>query len=227
MDVKKNNVKNLITKIVPPYAILPLLSCPLLNMIVYSGAPWLVGDRTRYDLSLPLDELIPVVPAWTIAYVGCFLVWVVNFILICRESREICFQFLASEAIAKIICGLFFVLLPTTNVRPELIGEDCFTWVLNLIYTLDQPVNLFPSIHCMDVWFAWRGLLPCRKVPKYYKYGSFLFAILVFCSVVFTKQHVIVDILGGVLVAEIGFLLAKKIPLAKLYPRMNACIGIK
>ena len=167
------------------------------------------------------------VPAWTIAYVGCFAVWVINFILICRENRDICYRFLASEAIAKVICGLFFVFLPTTNVRPELTGSDPFTWVLGVIYFLDRPVNLFPSIHCMDVWFAWRGLLPCEKVPRAYKYFSFVFAVLVFCSVLFTKQHVLVDIFGGVLVAEVGFLLAKVIPVAKLYEWMNARIGVK
>ena len=43
----------------------------------------------------------------------------------------------------------------------------------------------------------------------------------------FTKQHVLVDIFGGVLVAEVGFLLAKVIPVAKLYEWMNARIGVK
>ena len=167
------------------------------------------------------------VPAWTIVYVGCFAVWVINFILICREDRAICYRFLAAEAIAKVICGLFFVFLPTTNVRPELTGSDPFTWVLGVIYFLDRPVNLFPSIHCMDVWFAWQGLLPCKKVPRAYKIFSFVFAGLVFCSVLFTKQHVLVDIIGGVLVAEVGFLLEKIIPITKLYEGMNARIGVK
>ena len=54
-----------------------------------------------------------------------------------------------------------------------------------------------------------------------------MFAGLVFCSVLFTKQHVLVDIIGGVLVAEVGFLLEKIIPITKLYEGMNARIGVK
>lgn len=227
MRLNQNPVWSLATKIVPPYAVLPLVACPVLNLLVYNLAPVLAKGRTHYDFTLPIEESIPVLPVWTIAYIGCFAVWIVNFILICRESQEICFHFLASEAIAKVICGLFFVFLPTTNIRPELTGQDCFTWALNLIYFLDRPVNLFPSIHCMDVWFAWRGLRPCKKVPRAYKHCSLLFAGLVFCSVLFTKQHVIVDIFGGILVAEVGFLLAKVIPVQSLYRRMNAWIGIK
>ena len=79
----------------------------------------------------------------------------------------------------------------------------------------------------MDVWFAWQGLLPCKKVPRAYKIFSFVFVGLVFCSVLFTKQHVLVDIIGGVLVAEVGFLLEKIIPITKLYEGMNARIGVK
>ena len=227
MNLTQTPPWRLANKLLPSYAILPLICCPILNLLVYNGGQLLAKGHKHYDFTLPMEEGLPVVPAWTIAYVGCFAVWVINFILICRENRDICYRFLASEAIAKVICGLFFVFLPTTNVRPELTGSDPFTWVLGVIYFLDRPVNLFPSIHCMDVWFAWRGLLPCQKVPRAYKYFSFVFAVLVFCSVLFTKQHVLVDIFGGVLVAEVGFLLAKVIPVAKLYERMNAWIGVK
>ena len=124
----------LATKILPPYAVLPLLCCPVLNMLVYNGGQLLAKGHKHYDFTLPIEETFPVVPAWTIVYVGCFAVWVINFILICREDRAICYRFLAAEAIAKVICGLFFVFLPTTNVRPELTGSDPFTWVLGVIY---------------------------------------------------------------------------------------------
>ena len=43
------------------------------------------------------------------------------------------------------------------------------------------------------------------------KIFMFVSAILVFASTVLIKQHVVIDIIGGVLVVEIGLFLAKKL----------------
>ena len=134
----------LATKILPPYAVLPLLCCPVLNMLVYNGGQLLAKGHKHYDFTLPIEETFPVVPAWTIVYVGCFAVWIINFILICREDRAICYRFLAAEAIAKVICGLFFVFLPTTNVRPELTGSDPFTWGDLFLRSPSEPLSVHP-----------------------------------------------------------------------------------
>ena len=214
-------------KIVPPYAVLPLILCPAINMIVYSGSQLLVTGKEHYDFTSTWDNMIPLMPAWTLVYLGCFFIWIVNYILVCRESKEICYEFLSAEALSKLICGIFFLTLPTTNIRPELVGNDCFTQLLRFVYTVDRPVNLFPSIHCLAIWFSWRGLLKCKKVPKWYKYLSFVFVWLVFLSVLYTKQHILIDIIGGIVVAEIGWYLSRRLHLGNVYKWMNARIKIK
>ena len=42
---------------------------------------------------------------------------------------------------------------------------------------------------------------------KIYKLVSFVSALLVFASTVFVKQHCFIDIIGGVVVAELGLLI--------------------
>lgn len=212
----------MIHRVVPPYAVLPLILCPVINMIVYSGSQFFVAHRPHYDFTSTWDNLIPLVPAWTLVYLGCFLIWIVNYIWICRESREICYEFLAAEALSKLMCGVFFLFLPTTNIRPELAGSDFCTQLLHFVYTVDQPVNLFPSIHCLAIWFSWRGQLKCKKIPKWYKYLSFAFVWLVFLSVLFTKQHILIDIIGGVAVAEISWYISGKLHLGNGYKWLNA-----
>ena len=131
----------LATKILPPYAVLPLLCCPVLNMLVYNGGQLLAKGHKHYDFTLPIEETFPVVPAWTIVYVGCFAVWIINFILICREDRAICYRFLAAEAIAKVICGLFFVFLPRADrIRPLHLGTggDLF------LRSPSEPLSVHP-----------------------------------------------------------------------------------
>ena len=50
-----------------------------------------------------------------------------------------------------------------------------------------------------------------KKTGSWYRYFTLLFSLLVFASTVLIKQHAVVDIIGGVLTAEIGQQIAQKI----------------
>lgn len=71
MNKIKNRIVSLIhsefvNKILPPYAVLPLILCPIINMVVYSGAQLIVRGQHHYDFTTAWDNMIPVVPAWTL-----------------------------------------------------------------------------------------------------------------------------------------------------------------
>ena len=51
---------------VPKYAVLPLLGCLALNMLAYYGSRLFNLSMTSYDLSLPLDHRIPLVPPFIV-----------------------------------------------------------------------------------------------------------------------------------------------------------------
>lgn len=142
-------------------------------------------------------------PVFLIIYFGCYLFWVVNYFLISLREKEIKYKFFTADFYARIICFLFFVFFPTTNVRPELTGDGIFIRGMRFLYEVDAPVNLFPSIHCMASWFCCIGLRGDKSVPGWYKKLSMVIAALVFVSTLTTKQHVFVDVLGGVAVAEL------------------------
>ena len=78
------------------------------------------------------------------------------------------------------------------------------------LYSVDAADNLFPSIHCLVSWFCFIGLRGKKEIPFWYRAFSCFFAILVFLSTLTTKQHVIWDVAGGVLLAEICFYIGKK-----------------
>ena len=71
-----------------------------------------------------------------------------------------------------------------------------------------SPTNLFPSIHCLVSWFCAIGLRGTR-VSTWYKVFSYAFAIAVCISTQLTKQHYIVDVFGGILLAEISLLIGE------------------
>ena len=135
-------------------------------------------------------------------YVLAFLSWVVGIWVIARESPAVCYEVLAGEQIAKLLCLACFLLLPTTMERPEVTGSGFFPWLTRLIYRLDSPDNLLPSIHCLESWICWAGLRTNRKLPGALRWGSLVFAVLICISTLATRQHVIADVIAGVALAE-------------------------
>jgi len=216
---EKMKLKHCFDKLLPQYTRLPLLGCVILNFAVYFGTS--LFDLNYVNLVTPADRLIPMIPSAVIVYVLAFPFWVINYILIARENSENC-GILFGEMAAKLICLLFFLLLPTETDLPRVEGKDFFSWLVRLIYFMDRPVNLFPSIHCLESWLCWRGLFGCKKVCKGYKAFSLVFALMVFASTLLIHQHLIVDVPSAVIVAEIGLFMSRKLQLGERYARRLA-----
>ena len=150
-------------------------------------------------------------------YVLAYVVWIVGFIVIGRESREVCYEVLTAEQIAKLCCLVAFIAIPTTIIRPEVTGTGFFQWLSRLIYSMDSPDNLLPSVHCLENWICFRGAMKCKKVGKGYKIFMFVAAILVFASTLMVKQHVVLDVVAAIVVVELGLFLSRRFNLSKIY----------
>lgn len=193
---------------IPSYAVFPLLSCVMVNCIVYFGISRIADEWKHYDLTLPVDRAVPLIPGFVSVYLGCYLFWIINYILIAKQGEEHCVRFAAADIMSRLVCCVFFLLLPTTNVRPVLYGDGIWVSLLQAVYKMDAPTNLFPSIHCLVSWFSFIGIRGRKSVTKAYRVFSCLFAILVCVSTQVTKQHYIVDVFGGIAIAEITYYIA-------------------
>lgn len=209
-------MKRKIESILPKYAYFPLFMALFVNGIVYFGSKVITNQLVHYDITMGIDKIIPVIPGFVIIYLLCYVVWVIGYILIGREAKEFCFNYVMADIVAKFICLFFFIVIPSTNVRP-ILGNGVFDNILSFIYKMDEPVNLFPSIHCLESYMVFRSAIKMEKVSKLYKIFTFIFAILTFMSVVFIKQHVFIDIIGGILVVEVGLYIVKKTNLKRIF----------
>ncbi len=188
--------------VIPAYAVFPLLSCVVINFMVYMGTDMITEGWKHYDLTLPIDRAVPVVPAFASVYLGCYVFWIVNYILIVRQGEEHCIRFATADMLSRLICGVFYLAMPTTNIRPVITESGFWESVLLFVYSIDPPTRLFPSIHCLVSWFCYIGIRKQKNVPKPYRIFSCIFALLVCVSTQLTKQHYIVDAIGGILIAE-------------------------
>lgn len=200
-----NWLKKYIDPVIPLFSIVPLLSCFALNMLVYSGSMALCADWHHYNLTTWLDEQVPLVPQWMYIYFGCYVFWVVNYILVARiyrDDREHFYRFVMTDMMSRLVCAAFYIGFPTTNVRPAFTVDSFSDRLLAFLYRIDQPTNLFPSIHCLVSWLCYAGIRKSDKVSSFYKAFSCIFALLVVASTQFTKQHYLADAVAGIALAE-------------------------
>lgn len=210
------------------HSIIPLASCFIFNSVIYFGTQYLCKDLYHYDFTLPIDRAVPLIPGWVWIYVICYIFWIVNYIIVGHFDKESLYKFVAADMSSRVVCLLFFVLLPTTNVRPELVGDSMSVQILAFVYKADLPVNLFPSIHCLVSWFCYIGIRNRKEIPVWYRGFSCIFAIAVMFSTQFTKQHYIIDIFGAVALAEIAYYLSCRFKyyefLKKVFEKINCKI---
>ena len=117
-----NQKKDYVLRWIPKYSIIPLITALVLNTLVYSGTMVLCKGLYHHDFTTAFDRMVPVIPEFTSIYLICYVFWVVNYIMTARISREHMYRFLTADYLSRIVCGIFFVFLPTTLVRPEITG---------------------------------------------------------------------------------------------------------
>ncbi|MDD3278108.1 MAG: phosphatase PAP2 family protein [Lachnospiraceae bacterium] len=213
-------IRTWITAIVPEYGLIPVIFAFVFNTVIYAGAQVVTGSWYHHNIESRLDGMIPFIPQTLSIYLGCYVFWIVNYILIARQDKKSVYQFFAGDMLSRIICLVCFLLYPTTNVRPEIVGNGFWEQAMRALYSIDGATNLFPSIHCLVSWFCVIGIRGRKEIPRVYRWLSCVMAIAVFVSTLTTKQHVIVDVLGGIVLAEVCLMIGKHTVIAKWYGKV-------
>ena len=202
---KFTRFKNWVFSIIPPYGLLAVAIMLSFNFTVYMGTRLFTTGMDHINMTLPIDDMIPFVSAFIVVYIPVsFGSWIFGYILVARQEKMTCFRICASEMIAKFICLICFIVIPTTMVRPEITGHGFFDWATALVYKIDPADNLFPSIHCLESYVLARTMPWLKDVPRWYRILVIPVALLVFASTLLVKQHVIVDVAAAIVVVEIG-----------------------
>lgn len=195
------------------------LAAVLWNQSIYYGGGLAARGLHHYDWTLEIDRLTPFLP-WTVSiYFLCYLFWAAGYIVCARQERARAYRFFCGDMLGKAVCLIFFLLVPTTNVRPVVDGTGFWDMVMRFLYQVDAPVNLFPSIHCLVSWMCWIGVRGQKDIPFWYRTFSLWMATAVCVSTLTTKQHVFADVAGGIALAELGYWAAGLEPVSRVYSR--------
>ncbi len=182
--------------------------CGLYNFAVYCTARFITSDRMHYNITTPLDEAIPFIPAAVYIYWGCVIFWIVNYYIGINNPDNDTFRFFKAHIIGETVCFFVFVFFPATMDRPVIAGTGIAESILKLTYEADRADNLLPSIHCFVSWLCFAGIRGIRGISGKYRVFSLIMALMVCISTLLVKQHVIFDVIAGVMLAELSWFIA-------------------
>jgi membrane-associated phospholipid phosphatase len=160
-------------------------------------------------LETALDRAIPLWPVWVIPYLGVFLALLILLIAIYLWMPTPMFRaFITANLIAFAVSYVIYLILPTYANRPAITGGDPFSGAIRWLYSQDRAYNAFPSGHTYMTVIAW--LFLWRWQPRLRLLFTVL-AGLVLLSTLFTKQHNVADLVGGVALAAASYWLSWKV----------------
>ena len=197
--------------LVPEYAVLPLLIALIYNCVGYWGTKLISDRKEHFHLGFDFEKNIPFMPWMITIYLGCYAFWITNYALSIRFSKKNAYHFLIAEIMAKTVCFIFYIFLPTEMERPVINEKIPFDTIIAFVYNVDSADNLFPSIHCLISWLCFIGVRQNPKIPVWYRVLSCIFAILICISTLTVKQHVFIDTVSGILLAEITYFISGKL----------------
>ncbi len=163
------------------------------------------------SLLTPLDAMIPLIPEMVFFYVSVYLFWLPPILLSSFTVREF-FRLVFIAGISALLALVIHYHMPSAYPRPMLPKDDpLFAMAtLRFYYWLDLPNNTFPSTHCIVV--ATLLLAMRNRLTRAYSIAYEMWGALIFASTVLVKQHYLVDVLGGIILATIIFLLLRSTP---------------
>lgn len=159
--------------------------------------------RVRPDVGVwafDWERHCPVVPAMIVPYWSIDLLFVIAPFL-CRTREEVAVH---RRRLGFVIAGglLGFLLIPLQFAFPRPQVDGAFAGWFAGLHALDQPHNLFPSLH-----IALRTVLAdiyARHVPRPWRWVTHGWFSLVGISTLLTWQHHLVDVVGGFWLAAIA-----------------------
>lgn len=156
-----------------------------------------------YELKTFLDDKIPLIPFFAVFYLLICPLIFLPFIYAYKNKRLFYHLSLTFFLVATFL-NIFYVLFQTTVPRPDVLPSGLFGRLVAFIYSFDKPLCCFPSGHAA---FSLLVNLSFFKIKKKVAYYLIPLTVLIFLSTLFIKQHYVLDIVGGAVVAVLGYYL--------------------
>jgi len=166
--------------------------------IVYGSCNWFASQSSEhYRFFFDWEQQIPFVPQFIYIYLSLSLFIILP---LCYLQHHQLKPWAKSYMWMTFVAGLVFILLPTKLAAARSLDIMQREELFALLYSLDLPHNLFPSLHVGYTSLALLIIVGSERK------NSWIWLILgwwllLMVSVLLMRQHYLADIIGGLLLA--------------------------
>jgi membrane-associated phospholipid phosphatase len=158
--------------------------------------------RDAYILYLPGEARLPFLPIFEYLYVLTYFIG--PFFLLTIRDVATLLRLSRATGLTLVTAYITYLLFPVYLERPQLEVTSLHTWLLSINY-LDKSYNHFPSLHVALTWLA----VLAAQVSDRARVGLSVIAVAISLSTLFVKQHYIVDVIYGGVLAWAAWRLAR------------------
>jgi len=184
----------------PRFSHLKLLGSWIVYFAMYFLTEQLIPQESCHVIHCALDDRIPFCEGFVIFYVGWYLFVAGALLYTLRYNVPAFRQLQIFLIVTQALAMLCYILYPSVQqLRPaELPRSNTLTWILGVIYAIDTPTGVCPSLHVAYSIGIASAAVKDRGLSRTGKAGVVLFAAMVCLAVCFVKQHSVIDVLAAI-----------------------------
>jgi len=182
------------------HPLLYLLIIPMLSLIY----TWLNKSPVEVNmLYTDLDHDIPFIKAYVIPYMMWMPFLYFTLVYFYFKDRKLYFTALIAYTVSVLICYGIYIVFQTTVPRPVIADTDVLSMLVLFIYQNDAPFNCFPSIHCLSSYLLYTAARKSKAIGQWETASIGAIALIIIISTLFVKQHVVLDVFAGIILAHL------------------------
>lgn len=205
---------------------LPILFAIAVYLLSYQIPKILIPFDKLHYLKLAIDDNIKLFSPAILVYFFAFFQWINAIFVICKQETNKSYKYLSAIIIGSLIGFVIFMVYPTAIVRPEVTGTGFFDNWIKLTFEIDNIICAMPSFHCFVSTIVLFIIADACDDKKYLYFNIFI-SILVYISTLLTKQHYIIDVPTGILLAFVSAYLSKFVSFKSLFEKLNNIFNVK
>lgn len=177
----------------------------IFQVVLYFGCEFF--QKNPKNMDLPIDKKIPAIPYFALIYVLWFPLIAIFPISLFKEAKNLYELYVICWIIDIVISVIIYLAYPTTCTRPKNLENIKGGWMLKILYKFSyKGLNCSPSMHCSISTLVLIFALTASTMPINLRIIYSTTALGIILSTLFTKQHVLVDLVTGALLALVIFI---------------------
>lgn len=212
---------------IPVYGIIiGMLLLAIMQLCYYNIGIWF-GDHVNHAQHVwkipAIDDAIPIIPIFIIPYAFSYVFWLIGLIAASKNDIDFYCDWVIGSLIALTAGLIFFCAYPTIINRFDenlyiRAGQGILSDGIRFFYDHDGVEigrNLAPSYHCLTSCLCFLATFRKKVFSRPFRVYTALMSVLIYCSTVFVKQHYVIDIPFGILLAVGGVAISQRYHLGK------------